>query len=1171
MAIYHLTTKPIARSSGRSAVAAAAYRAGQKLTNLRDERTHDYRRRAGVMHSEIVLPGGVPGADWAYDRAALWNAAEKAEKRKDSRVAREIEIALPHELTAEQRLALTRDFAQRLADRYGVAVDFAIHSPHGHTDIRNHHAHILVTTRKVMADGLGEKSELELENRKLAALGLPTSHDQVREIRVAWEEMANGFLARTDFDIRIDHRSHLTRGVAIEPTAHVGVHATEMRRRGIDIARVALDDEAARRNAERIRARPEDLLTLLTDEMSVIEHQDIARRLHRYLDTDDPVVFQNALARVLASPALVTLRPEQRDGAGRVIAPARYSTREMVEIERGMARAADQMAASRGFAVASHTVEWAIARQDADIQQRGGAGLTEEQRAAIAHVCGPAGIAAVIGRAGAGKSTMLKAAREAWEARGGRVFGAALAGKAAEGLEASSGIASRTLASWERGWERGRDHLRRGDVLVIDEAGMVGSKQLARFIAAAERAGAKIVLVGDPDQLQPINAGAAFRAIAERTGFVTLERIQRQRDAWQREASMAFARSRTAEGLALYAERGAVRFRDDKAETMRAVVGDVLSDMKSHPNGSRLVLAHRRADVRALNEAIRTGWRETGRLGEEKVYQTDEGERAFAPGDRLLFRENNRGLGVKNGMLGTVTRADEGRLEVRVDDDEGKVRKVVVSMADYAAVDHGYAVTIHKSQGATVDRAFVYASRMMDRHLTYVAMTRHRDSVRLYVDREEFRDLAALSGRLSSGDGKETTLDYAVDGYATRRGLEPPSEIVVPAALLPPVPAVDGLAEAAIAAEQARAQREAADRRQAAENEIRKQAASLVRRWEILAAMYRSALSGVQSRPQILATRRAALLAFGESLAGAAAAVQLLRERGANFGIEENSPLISVLAANQPASVIRKLIDNSEKRERLEQRAAEVRDRSAGNAPPVRPAPVMRSAVPENRPVLLPSAVPSPAPVVDPLAEAVERCAEAILAFDRMSHQKQPVSDDDRKQVSAAARSAEAALNAIHPGAANSLVDALRYDAGARKAIVELSGFARARALIEAIEREAQNRANAEARAVQYIEEWSRLKAAHQRHETSGDIQRYQRIEGRMRRLQSVARRDARAWAVMAGKMKPFGDTPETFFTLPVAENPSLRSAPGMNPAAQEDRPEPDQPEDDNGPRLRPR
>ena len=979
MAIYHLTTKPITRRSGRSAIAAAAYRAGVVLRNFRDGRTHDYRSRKGrVVHSEIVLPEDVD-ADWARDRSTLWNAAEAAEKRRDGRVAREIEVAIPHELPAGERLALTREFARQLADRYGVAVDFAIHSPQGQTDIRNHHAHLLLTTRKIGAAGLGGKSELELENRKLTALGLPTTHDQVREIRAGWEAMANTFLARADFDMRIDHRSHLTRGVAIEPTAHVGVHATAMRRRGIPVARVPLDDDAARRNAERIQARPEDLLTLLTDEMSVFDHQDIARRLHRYLDANDPEAFQNALARVLASPALVTLRREQRDGAGRVIAPARYSTREMVTIERGMAEAAGHMAASRGFAVAGFTVERAIARQDAGIRQLGGAGLTEEQRAAIAHVCGPARIAAVIGRAGAGKSTMLKAAREAWAAQGYRVLGAALAGKAAEGLEASSGIASRTLASWERSWERGRDQLQRGDVFVIDEGGMVCSKQLARFIAAVERAGAKIVLVGDPDQLQPINAGAAFRAIAERTGFVTLEQIQRQRHAWQREASMAFAGSRTAEGLALYAERGAVQFRDDKAAAMNALIEDVLSDMTSHPKGSRLVLAHRRADVRALNEAIRAGWRETGALGEEKIYQTDEGERAFAPGDRLLFRENNRDLGVKNGMLGTVERADEGRLAVRLDDDGGKPRTVVVSMADYAAVDHGYAVTIHKSQGATVDRAFVYASRMMDRHLTYVAMTRHRDSVRLYVDRGEFLDLAALSAKLASGTGKETTLDYALDGYATRRGLAPPSEIVVPAALLPsapprrgrfdglrlktappkpapaetpPAPAVDPLAEAAIAAEQAAAEEREEARRQAATAGLTDQARGMVWQWRLLARSYNKALQRSESDPQRLTKARAQFLAFGEGLAGKTEAVRLLREHGADFGIKANSLLIRVLAADQPVSVIRRLMDNSEKRvrERREQRDAEVRETPAGNAPAARPSPEINRAAPGNEP-----------------------------------------------------------------------------------------------------------------------------------------------------------------------------------------------------------------------------
>ncbi|HUW80692.1 MAG TPA: MobQ family relaxase [Acidocella sp.] len=183
MAIYHLAMKPIARSGGRSAVAAAAYRAAQKLTNERDGLTHDFTRRQGVEHVEIVVPKD-SNADWALDRSTLWNMAEAAETRKDARVAREIEVALPHELTAEQRLVLTREFAQGLSDRYGIAVDFALHNPHGATDVRNHHAHLLLTTRKVEANGLGEKSDLELENKKLIALGLPTSHDQLRDIRL---------------------------------------------------------------------------------------------------------------------------------------------------------------------------------------------------------------------------------------------------------------------------------------------------------------------------------------------------------------------------------------------------------------------------------------------------------------------------------------------------------------------------------------------------------------------------------------------------------------------------------------------------------------------------------------------------------------------------------------------------------------------------------------------------------------------------------------------------------------------------------------------------------------------------------------------------------------------------------------------------------------------------
>ncbi|WP_082531723.1 Ti-type conjugative transfer relaxase TraA [Methylobacterium sp. Leaf469] len=787
MAIYHCSMKPIGRAGGRSAVAAAAYRAGDRLENQRDGVVHDYTAKAGVVQAEIVLPAGVEAA-WALDRSALWNAAEAAEKRKDARVAREFEIALPHELSPEQHLAATREFAHDLARRTGAAVDFAIHAPHAAGDQRNHHAHVLVTTRRVGPEGLSEKTWLERENKWLLAQGRPTTDAQLREIRAAWEGIVNRHLAAQDLDLRIDHRSHAARGVALAPTEHVGVHATGMQRRGLGVTRVALDAQAAARNALLIAERPEEVLSLITHEKSVFDRRDIARALHRALP-DDASGFQNALATVLASPALVTLQPEHTDPGTGAVTPARYATRAMVALEAGMVAASGRLQAAGTHGVAPARIAAAMARQDAAIQTSAGdptAGLSPEQRVAIRHVTGPARIAAVVGFAGAGKSTMLAAAREAWEAQGYRVLGAALSGKAAEGLEESSGIPSRTLASWSLGWERDRGRLGRGDVFVIDEAGMVGSRQLAGFVAEAEARGAKIVLVGDHEQLQAIGAGAPFRAIAQAVGHAELGDIRRQRQNWQRAASVAFATHRTGEGLAAYAAAGAIRFLDGGAATRAAIVADALADRTSRPEGSRVVLAHRRVDVAALNAAIRSGLQAQGILGQgeaggELAFATREGERAFVSGDRIVFLENDRGLGVKNGMLGTVEAVAAGRITVRLDGPAGGVpRRVEVQSEVYTAFDHGYATTIHKSQGATVDRAFVLASPTLDRHLTYVAMTRHRDAAGLYADAAEFGVAGPVEAgtalperfvaRLSRAGTKETTLDYA-PAYAAQRGI----------------------------------------------------------------------------------------------------------------------------------------------------------------------------------------------------------------------------------------------------------------------------------------------------------------------------------------------------------------------------------------------------------------
>lgn len=236
MAIYHLSVKPISRAGGRSATAASAYRSAERIEDHTSGEVFDYTRKGGVEHTEIVLSSEAAKRDinWARDRQTLWNSAESAEKRKDARVAREYEVALPAELNKAQRLALTREFAQEIANQYGNAVDFAIHRPHRSGDERNHHAHILTTTRKVEATGLGAKTDIELADADRAKKGLGPAKKEITAIRERWALLSNRHLERAGHEVRIDHRTLEAQGIDREPTVHLGPAVSGLMRKGKD-------------------------------------------------------------------------------------------------------------------------------------------------------------------------------------------------------------------------------------------------------------------------------------------------------------------------------------------------------------------------------------------------------------------------------------------------------------------------------------------------------------------------------------------------------------------------------------------------------------------------------------------------------------------------------------------------------------------------------------------------------------------------------------------------------------------------------------------------------------------------------------------------------------------------------------------------------------------------
>jgi conjugative relaxase-like TrwC/TraI family protein len=419
----------------------------------------------------------------------------------------------------------------------------------------------------------------------------------------------------------------------------------------------------------------------------------------------------------------------------------RYSTPGMLETERRLVDASDERRATGAGVADPGAVETALAARPF---------LADEQAAMVRALTGSGdGVQVVLAKAGAGKTTALDAAREAWQRSGIGVQGTALGSMAAKELR-DSGVQACTIARLLLDVQQ--YGLPRGSVLIVDEAGMVGTRTLALLAEHAQAAGAKLVLVGDDKQLPEIDAGGAFRGLAQRLGAVELQHNRRQRDPEDRRALDEHRAGHPDELVESLRRRGRVSIAPDVQHTRQSLVSDWWQGAQAEGIENAVMIALRRSEVRELNDLARERMRQDGRLGDRELVVE---ERAFAVGDRVVTRQNAPALGVVNGSRGTITHIDQTGARLRLDGDR-EVQLPAGYLAGYrghqAYLEHGYAITANGIQGGTTQRSYVLGSEELYQEWGYVAFSRHRVEARFYVTAPDVPEHEQLEFGAEPGD-----------------------------------------------------------------------------------------------------------------------------------------------------------------------------------------------------------------------------------------------------------------------------------------------------------------------------------------------------------------------------------------------------------------------------------
>jgi Ti-type conjugative transfer relaxase TraA len=490
------------------------------------------------------------------------------------------------------------------------------------------------------------------------------------------------------------------------------------------------------------------VLAFMTHQRSTFTTRDLERLLAKQI--------KGQFARAQFAEAIVSHSDAVRlvDGAGGLA--ARYSTRQVIEAEDHVLRAADGLSRNDQHA-AGDRIRAAV------LSGKGFDGISREQVLAVRHATGAEGLALIDGQAGTGKSFTMAAIRQIYEAQGYRVVGLAPTNAVAYDMQQDGFARAQTVHSELFALNNDRAKWDRRTVIMVDEAAMIDTRNMAMLAAHAQAVGAKLILVGDDRQLSSIERGGMFGVLKDRYGAAELAVVRRQHKHDDRRAAELMAEGNFHTALEIYDAKRAIQWTRTQPEARAALVAQWARDSAANPDKSRFVFAYTNEDVDRLNKAIREVRKQRGELESQgHQFETKHGRAEFTSGDRIQFTGTDKPKGLLNGQAGTVEAVDGNRITVALD---GRGHRAIeFDASEFKDFRHGYAGTIYRGQGRTLDQTYLYHSEHWRSAASYVALTRHRDKAALFVATNTAADLKHLARQMARVDDRRAASHFRATG-----------------------------------------------------------------------------------------------------------------------------------------------------------------------------------------------------------------------------------------------------------------------------------------------------------------------------------------------------------------------------------------------------------------------